>query len=228
MTIATAPAAQTETQPILLDVSNTILSVTPEQFDRLCIDNPDLRLELTPNLELIVMAPTGGESGRKNFKLSGQLFVWNESNGLGEAFDSSTGYDLTELDGGKPSPDVSWILFQRGSANEKSRLEGVNIVGLIPVVPDFVIELLSLEKVLYLGKPQDRTFRSATDSLSTTKTKMEKYQRVGVRLGLLINPKNKQVEIYRLGQEPEILEAPTSVDCSELMVGFILDMNRIW
>jgi Uma2 family endonuclease len=203
MTIANAPNIAVDTQPLLLDVSNTRLTVTPEQFDRLCIDNPDLRLELTPDLELIVMAPTGGESGRKNFKLSGQLFVWNERTELGEAFDSSTGYDLTAFGGGKPSPDVSWI--------EKSRLEGVNIVGLIPIVPDFAIEL-----------------RSATDSLSETKTKMEKYQRVGVRLGLLINPQNKQVEIYRPGKEPEILESPASIDCTEVMPGFILDMSRIW
>ena len=203
MTIATAPTTQVETQPLLLDITNTTLTVTPEQFDCLCLDNPDLRLELTPNRELIVMAPTGGESGRKNFKLSGQLFVWNESSELGEAFDSSTGYDFTALDGGKPSPDVSWI--------QKSRLEGVNIVGLIPVVPDFVVELLS-----------------ATDSLSTTKTKMAQYQRVGVRMGLLINPKNKQVEIYRPGQEAEILAAPTSIDCNEVMPGFSLDMSRIW
>ena len=148
------------------------------------------------------MAPTGGESGRKNFKLSGQLFVWNESTELGEAFDSSTGYDLTTFGGGKPSPDVSWI--------EKSRLEGVSIVGLIPIVPDFVIEL-----------------RSATDSLSETKAKMEKYQRVGVRLGLLVNPQNKQVEIYQPGKEPEILEFPESIDCTDVMPGFSLDMSRI-
>jgi Uma2 family endonuclease len=206
MTIATAtsiPNTSVDIQPLLLDVRNTRLTVTSEQFDRLCIDNPDLRLELTPDLELIVMAPTGGESGRKNFKLSGQLFVWNERTELGEAFDSSTGYDLTTFGGGKPSPDVSWI--------EKSRLEGVNIVGLIPIVPDFAIEL-----------------RSATDSLSETKAKMEKYQRVGVRLGLLVNPQNKQVEIYRPGKEPEILESPASIDCTEVMPGFILDMSRIW
>ena len=204
MTIATStPNTAVDTQPLLLDVSNTRLTVTSEQFDRLCIDNPDLRLELTPDLELIVMAPTGGESGRKNFKLSGQLFVWNERTELGEAFDSSTGYDLTTFGGGKPSPDVSWI--------EKSRLEGVNIVGLIPIVPDFAIEL-----------------RSATDSLSETKAKMEKYQRVGVRLGLLVNPQNKQVEIYRPGKEPEILESPASIDCNEVMPGFILDMSKIW
>jgi Uma2 family endonuclease len=209
MTIATAPstpntAVETQdTQPLLLDVSNTRLTVTSEQFDRLCIDNPNLRLELTPDLKLIVMAPTGGESGRKNFKLSGQLFVWNESTELGEAFNSSTGYDLAAFGGGKPSPDVSWI--------EKSRLEGVNIIGLIPLVPDFVVEL-----------------RSETDSLSEAQQKMRDYQQVSVRMGLLIDPKKKRVEIYRPGQEVEILEAPKSIDCNEVMPGFILDMSRIW
>jgi Uma2 family endonuclease len=218
MTTATAPII--DTQPLLLDVSNTTLTVTPEQFDLLCIDNPDLRLELTPDLKLIVMAPTGGESGKKNSKLNLRIGIWNEQTELGEVFDSSTGYDLTAFEGGKPSPDVSWI--------EKSRLEGVNIVGLIPIVPDFVIELRSLEKVLHLGKPQDRTFRSATDILSATKTKMEQYQWVGVRLGLLVDPKNKQVEIYRPGHEVAILEDPKLIDCSEVMPGFILDMSKVW
>jgi Uma2 family endonuclease len=209
MTVATAPMIaegspeDNETQPLLLDVSNTTLTVTPEQFDALCLDNPDLRLELTPDLKLIVMAPTGGESGKKNSKLNLRIGIWNEQTELGEVFDSSTGYDLTAVGGGKPSPDVSWI--------EKSRLEGVNIIGLIPIVPDFVIEL-----------------RSATDSLSATKTKMEQYQRVGVRLGLLVDPKNKQVEIYRPGQDPEILEDPKLIDCNEVMPGFVLEMSKVW
>ncbi len=201
MTIATAPAVTTE--PLLLDVSNTTLTVTPEQFDRLCIDNPDLRLELTPNLELIVMAPAGGESSEKNNDLSGQVWYWNRQTNLGRVFDSSGGYDLTAIGGGQPSPDVSWI--------EKSRLEGVNIVGFIPVIPDFVIAL-----------------RSATDNLKPLQKKMKDYQQVGVRMGLLINPKNQQVEIYRPGQEPEILESPESIDCSEVMPDFILSMDRIW
>jgi Uma2 family endonuclease len=56
MTVA-APTTLMANQPLLLDVSNTTLTVTPEQFLRLTIDNPDLRLELTPNRELIVMTP---------------------------------------------------------------------------------------------------------------------------------------------------------------------------
>jgi Uma2 family endonuclease len=201
MTIATTPII--DTQPLLLDVSNTTLTVTPEQFDALCVDNPDLRLELTPNRELIVMAPAGGESSRKNLDLAIDVGIWNRQTNLGEAFDSSGGYDFTALGGGKPAPDVSWI--------EKSRLEGVNIVGFIPVVPDFVIEL-----------------RSATDNLKPLQDKMREYQRLGVRLALLVNPKNKQVEIYRPGQEPEILEAPTEIDCGEVMPEFVLSMSRIW
>ncbi len=49
MTIANAPTTSVDPQPFLLDVSNTTLTVTPEQFELLCINNPDLRLELTPN-----------------------------------------------------------------------------------------------------------------------------------------------------------------------------------
>jgi Uma2 family endonuclease len=200
---ATAPTTPVNTQPLLIDVSNTTLTITPEQFDILCIDNPDLRLELTPNRELIVMAPAGGESSEKNGDLFLEVGIWNRQTNLGRAFDSSGGYDFTALGGGKPAPDVSWI--------EKSRLEGVNIVGFIPVVPDFVIEL-----------------RSATDNLKPLQEKMVEYQRLGVKLGLLINPRNKQVEVYRPGKEPEILESPDTVNCEDVMPGFVLSLKKIW
>ena len=101
------------------------------------------------------------------------------------------------------SPDVSWI--------EKSRLEGVEIVRFIPIVPDFLIEL-----------------RSVTDSLPILQKKMREYQRLGVKLSLLVNPQKKQVEIYRPGQTAEILESPDAVNCNDVMPGFVLNMNRIW
>jgi len=203
-------------KPLLLNVSNTVLHVTPEQFDSLSIDNPDLRLELTKDQELIVMSPTGGESGEKNISLSGQVWYWNRETNLGRAFDSSTGYDFVAIGGGKLSPDVSWIA--------QERLDGVDIKGFIPVVPDFVIEL-----------------RSATDKLKALQTKMLEYQRLGVKLGLLINPQDEQVEIYtmlsaeggtgvqgRLGKSVELLESSMSVDCGDVMPGFNLDLTEIW
>jgi Uma2 family endonuclease len=190
-------------QPLLMDISDAKLHVTPEHFDLLCLNNPDLRLELTKDGELIVMAPTGGESGKKNLDLTTQVGVWNKKHRLGEAFDSSTGYDFTALGGGKMSPDVSWI--------EKSRLVGMDITRFIPVVPDFVIEL-----------------RSSTDHLSTLQTKMQEYQRLGVKLGLLINPQDRQVEIYWRDQATERLESPLIINCSEVMIGFTLDLSEIW
>lgn len=198
MTIALAR----DTEPLFLNVNNADLDVTVEQFDRLCQANPDLRLELTSTGKLIVMAPTFGESGAKNFSLIGQIWAWNENTELGKAFDSSTGYDFLAINGGRMSPDVSWI--------QNSRIEGVSLKQFIPVVPDFLIEL-----------------RSTTDRLGDLHLKMLEYQRLGVRLGLLINPQDKQVEIYRLDTIAEILESPTSVSCEDVLPGFILDLKKI-
>ena len=187
---------------VLLNVAAVKLHVTPEEFDILCLTNPDLRLELTKDGELIAMSPTGGETGLRNSKLNARFVVWNEQTNLGEVFDSSTGYDFIAIGGGKPSPDVSWI--------KKSRLEGVDITGFITVVPDFVVEL-----------------RSKSDAIKDVRAKMSEYQRVGVRLGWLINPQQQQVEIYRLGQNVEVLEAPISLGGEEVLPGFLLDLRSI-
>jgi Uma2 family endonuclease len=189
-------------ETVAVNIHSADIHVMPAQFDRLCQDNPDLRLELSREGKLIVMSPTFGESGKRNLSLAIQVGNWNERTELGEAFDSSTGYDFTAIGGGKMSPDVSWI--------EKSRLEGVSLKQFIPVVPDFLIEL-----------------RSTIDRLSDLQAKMLEYQRLGVKLGLLINPQDRQVEIYRLGSEVEVIQEPDSIDCSDIMSGFTLDLTKI-
>lgn len=145
--------AKSETRsPVLLNVADLKLRVTPEEFERLCQLNRDLRLELTKDGESIVMSPTGGETGKRNINIAADVVIWNRQTGLGEAFDSSTGYNFTAFGGRNPSPDVSWI--------DKSRLEGIDISGFIPVVPDFAIEL-----------------RSKSDLLKDVRAKMEEYRR---------------------------------------------------
>jgi Uma2 family endonuclease len=191
-----------EVKPLLLNVADVRLRVTPAEFDRLCRLNPDLRLEINRDGELIVMPPTGGDTGKRNFKLIVQFGNWVEQNGTGEGFDSSTGYNFTAVGGKNPSPDVSWI--------EKSRLEGVDTSGLIPVVPDFVIEL-----------------RSKTDPLKEVRAKMEEYRRVGVRLGWLINPQDRTVEIYRPQRDVEILADPATLNGEDVLLGFTLDLQSI-
>ncbi len=192
-----------ELEPLFLNIRTTQLHVTPEQFEQLCQANPDLRLELTSSGELIVMPPTFASSGGRNFSLIGQFAAWVEKTKLGSGFDSSTGYNFLAIGGGRPLPDVSWI--------QNSRLVGVDLEQYLPIVPDFVIEL-----------------RASTDRLSTLQTKMLEYQSLGVRLGWLINPQDRQVEIYRLGKEVEILESPTEISGEDVLPNFVLNLASIW
>jgi Uma2 family endonuclease len=192
-----------ETQPLVsLNISDLRLHVTPEQFDRLCELNPELRLELTASGELIVMAPAGYESSEKNLDLATDLNNWNRQAKIGRAFDSSGGFTLPT--GAVRSPDVTWI--------EKSKLADVPAGVKFPqVIPDFVIEL-----------------RSDTDRLPKLREKMEEYRAAGVRLGWLIDPQNQRVEIYRLDQETEILQSPTQLSGEDILPGFTLDLTTIW
>ena len=179
------------------------LKLTAEQFQEICDTNGDLRLELSAKGELIVMPPTGWGSSRSNLKIGTQVCIWNEQTELGEAFDSSGGFVLPN--GAQRSPDVAWV--------EKSRIEATNPDPnrFLPLAPDFVIEL-----------------RSATDRLSKLQEKMQEYQANGVRLGWLIDPQNRQVEIYRPNGEPEILQSPTQLSGEDVLPGFTLDLTKIW
>jgi Uma2 family endonuclease len=193
-----------EAKPLFLDVHSITLRLTHEEFEKLCQDNPERSLELTANGELVVMPPVGGESGNFELELGGELFVWNRQTRLGKIFSSSTVFVLPN--GAQRSPDAAWVELSRWEALTPEQRQKFP-----PLAPDFVIEL-----------------RSATDRLPPLREKMEEYRANGVRLGLLIDPQQKQVEIYRLGQEPFVLESPTEIDCSEVMPGFILSMSRIF
>ena len=193
-----------ETKPLLLDVHSITLRVTHEEFEKLCLDNLDRAFELTAAGELIVMAPVGGESGNSESELGADLVIWNRQTRLGKTFSSSTIFVLPN--GASRSPDATWVELSRWEA-----LTPEQRTKFPPLAPDFVIEL-----------------RSATDRLPPLREKMEEYRSNGVRLGLLIDPQNQQVEIYRPGQDPEIRVSPTAIDCGEVMPGFILSMSEIW
>ena len=185
--------------------TSTILHVTLEQFCAIAAANRDLRLERTCVGELIVNPPTGGESGQRNFSIIGQLANWLEANPeLGEGFDSSCGFILPN--GAIRSPDASWVRRERWDA-----LTAEQRRGFVPLCPDFVVEL-----------------RSSSDRLTQLQQKMQEYLENGAILGWLINPQTQQVEIYRPGQEVEILEHPIELSAETVLPGFILNLRRIW
>lgn len=178
--------------------------VTDDQFYKLCQANPELRLERKASGEVVIMSPTGGETGIRNFRLSGQLWHWHEQRQSGQAFDSSTGFKLPN--GATRSPDVSWISQQRWDA-----LPAKQKRGFVPLCPDFVVEL-----------------RSPTDDIEDTRAKMQEYIANGARLGWLIDPETRTVEIYEPGEEVEIFYNPAYVAGDPLLPDFVLDMKRVW
>ena len=183
---------------------DSVIKMTDEQFFQLCQNNRELRFERNANGELIIMPPTGGETGNRNGRLNQQLFNWTDADGTGIAFDSSTCFKLPN--GADRSPDASWIKLERWDAltdEEKQKFP--------PICPDFVIELLS-----------------PSDSLKTTQEKMKEYIDNGVRLGILINRKSRQVEIYRPGKEVEVLNSPATVSGEDVLKGFVLNLGMIW
>ncbi|NJR49748.1 MAG: Uma2 family endonuclease [Leptolyngbyaceae cyanobacterium CSU_1_3] len=180
------------------------IDLTDHQFYQLCQHNPELRFERTATGELVIMSPTGGETGKRNFSLSGQLWNWTEQTGLGVGFDSSTGFKLPN--GADRSPDAAWVLNDRWNALTPSQKE-----GFAPIAPDFVVEL-----------------RSKTDSLATLEAKMQEYLENGVRLGWLLDPQTPQAKIYRPGQPVETISSPDRLTGEDVLPGFVLDVMRVF
>ncbi|MEM9215534.1 MAG: Uma2 family endonuclease [Cyanobacteria bacterium P01_F01_bin.150] len=201
--------AASQPQSFLLELPDSLgLYVSQEQFIALAQANQDLRLERTATGELIVNPPTGGVSGKRNFSITGQLNSWVEAHeSLGEGFDSSTGFELPN--GADRSPDASWVRCDRWEALTLEEQE-----GFIPLCPDFVIEL--------------RSKISKTDSLTKLQEKMQEYMDNGAQLGWLIDPQNKRVEIYRMGQAVELLEQPSTLSGENVLPGFTLMLKCIW
>ncbi|MEG5172188.1 Uma2 family endonuclease [Microcoleus sp. B3-D7] len=181
------------------------LELTDEQFFQLCIDNRDFRFERTASGGLIIMPPTGSETGRRNSDLNYQLQSWSRQNKhLGEAFDSSTGFKLP--DGTDISPDAAWVCRDKWDALTPEQKE-----KFAPICPDFVVEL-----------------RSTTDSLEKLRAKMKVYVKNGARLGWLLDRKNRKVEISRQGREVEILDEPATLSGEDVLPGFVLDLTDIF
>jgi len=136
-----------------------ILKLDDEQFLQLSQANPDLKFERSQQGNLIIMLPTGGETGNRNAELIGEFIIWNRRKKLGQVFDSSTGFKLPN--GAIRSPDVAWVKQKRWdhlSTEEKRKFP--------TLAPDFVLEL-----------------RSETDSLAEIQAKLREYIENGVRLG---------------------------------------------
>jgi Uma2 family endonuclease len=178
--------------------------MTDDELMAFCAKNDFMAIERDSNGEIVVMSPSGSETGSSNSEIIIELGLWNRSVGRGVVFDSNAGFTLP--DGSMRSPDAAWLplgKWQALSARDKERFA--------PVCPEFVIEL-----------------RSPTDSLSELPAKMHMWIRNGALLAWLIDPQEKAVTIYRSGQEPERFEAISQVSGEGPVAGFVLPLDRVF
>ena len=94
-----------------LDLSSLVDKISERELELLSRDNPDARMEINPQGQLIFMSPTGGETSNRNSTLLAQIWYWNNKNKLGKVFDSSGGFKLSN--NAVRSPDVSWIPIEK-------------------------------------------------------------------------------------------------------------------
>jgi len=180
------------------------IQITDNQFFELCQINELIKIERNADGSLILNTLSGGISSNINAGLTAQLANWNDDKSQGVVFGSDVGFILPN--GAIRSPSAAWIKLEKWNNLTEEEKEKFP-----PICPDFVIELLS-----------------PSDSLKTTQEKMKEYIENGVRLGLLINRKFRQVEIYRPGKDVEVLDSPATVSGEDVLKGFVLNLGMIW
>lgn len=182
--------------------------LTQQDFEQLCLEHPDRRIERTAQGELVEVAPVGGEGSSQEADLIGDLIIWNRRTKLGKVFSSQGGFKLPF--GSTRAADAAWVQLERWEA-----LTPEQRIGFPPICPDFVIELRSQSISNGVVKPQ---------SLSELRIKMAEYLASGLRLGWLINPHDQQIEIYRAGQAVQVVSMPTTLSGGDVLPGFDLQV----
>ncbi|MCC7020389.1 MAG: Uma2 family endonuclease [Ardenticatenales bacterium] len=180
------------------------LSVDDASFADLCRQNPDLRIERTAEGAVIIMAPAGSTSGRRNLAIGALLYLWARADGTGTSYDSSAGFKLPN--GAIRSPDAAWVTNDRLAALPPGAEE-----GFAPLCPDFVVEL-----------------RSSSDRLTAVQAKMDEYIANGARLGWLFDPIDRTVYVYRPTRPVEVVVGPAQMAGDPELPGFVLPLDDVW
>jgi Uma2 family endonuclease len=184
------------------------LRLTPEQFALVCAENREAVLELAADGRLITMTPTGSETGARNSRLVMRLLLWADQQGGWKVFDSSAGFCLP--DGSVLSPAASLVRLERWQALSEAQRS-----GFAPLCPDLVVELASAS---------DEGPRGVT----ALRQKMACYQANGARLGWLLLPQDRAVEVWGASGEPRRLKQARTLDAGPEFPGLRLNLEEIW
>ena len=177
---------------------------TDDEFYEFCRMNNTLKFERDKDGNILIMALTGGKTGKRNGEITADLIIWNRKLKAGNVFDSSTGFRLPNTS--VRSPDAAWISNEKWNALSETEKEKFP-----PLCPEFIIELMS-----------------ATDEITHAFVKMNEYMENGCELAWLIYPAEKKTFIYRKGENKEIIEGfDKKLSGESVLNGFEFDLKEI-
>ena len=173
-----------------------------ERLCRLSADNEPYDFEVSPKGELVIMPPSGWESGANEQAASSRVAIWQDDHG-GLSFPPTVMFNLPS--GARYVPDASWISQERYelliSQEYQSAIDGA---------PDFVIEV-----------------RSRTDRLLDGLDKMAEWMDGGAKLGWYLDPYETRAYIFRPDQPVEVLDNPETLSGEDVLPGFVFEVRRL-
>jgi Uma2 family endonuclease len=179
------------------------MTLTIEDVERLQqklqADEQDYQLELQEG-NILVMGPSDIESSEIGAQLIFLLKLWINPRKLGRIFDSSGGFIMPNTD--LRAPDVSFV-----SASRLKR----TVRDFAQLVPDLVVEI-----------------KSKSDRISKLEDKVKLFLELGARVGILINPDELSVSVYRPNGDVEVLTGEDKLSINELFPGWEVAVSELW
>ncbi|MEG4251488.1 Uma2 family endonuclease [Microcoleus sp. AT3-A2] len=159
----------------------------------------DYQVELESG-RIIIVGPSDIVSSEIGIRLSAFLFVWVNPRRLGRVFDSAGGFILP--DANLTAPDVSFVRAAR--LRQSPRYFG-------ELVPDLVVEI-----------------KSQSDRIKPLEKKIHNFLELGAQVGILIDPDEETVTVYRQECEPIVLGNEDILTVPELFPGWELPIAELW
>ncbi|MCU0355736.1 MAG: Uma2 family endonuclease [Cytophagales bacterium] len=188
---------------ISLKIPPKIDVFSDDELYEFCRQNPDLRIERDENGQIFIKMPTGIKTSINNSELLAEVVIWNRRARSGKVTDAEGGYTLPDT--AMRVPDVAWI------SNERlATVSDDDLAKFAHVCPDFVIEL-----------------RSESDTLTELQEKMLKWLKNGVRLGWLIDPKDRKTYVYQPDREVFTKNFSETLFGEDVLAGFELNIEKL-
>lgn len=178
-------------------------SMTPtvQDLEKLQSQHPDRRLELVRG-KIVVMSPSGYESDEVAAEMIRRMGNWVRPRKIGRVTASSAGFRLPNPDRDVRAPDASFVTAERLRRSPRSFAE---------LAPDLMVEV-----------------KSPTDSVEELEAKIQEFLALGTRVGILINPEEQTVRIYRSGREAILLANDDVITVPDLLPGWEVPVIELW